>query len=379
MSESAHIKAKFSKRSMNRSLHTFNMEHVHFLDDKEDACTQTCTCAATPAQEAPGVDSAYEEIKETDATDMSFYEASPLSWSPAAQRTRGQYKDKNPKTLRMLKEIHRENERLRHHCLNQHLRLICRKVPGSAESGKETKVVMMQRIISYVAYLENTVRFMCTELGVKPDPSWLKITSNLQDMDQSETWRKEFLAVHSEDSRDSEVFSRNISRRLTLSSPTIDSTSDLNDNSAFQFKRPKPKTQPSQESQDSSAPSSSLSVDEDSSDGWQWIMSAESVVIDGSEHFDSFLNNTDSDTNMFELPHQTFESKLMKSPEEVKWLVSPDRSPSQQQLEEHYGIKCDSKYFDGQSGDLMHAFSISPDQVIPQATVKEEVVEENEV
>ncbi|BFZ12399.1 hypothetical protein BsWGS_15438 [Bradybaena similaris] len=384
-SERARTKTHVSKRSVTRSLHTFNVDNINFLDEKEDACTQTCACAterSTPAQQLPSADSAYEEIKETDMTDMSFYEASPFCWSPAAVRTRTQFgKDKTPKSLKMLKEIHRENERLRHHSLNQHLRLICRKVPGSAESGKETKVVMMQRIISYVAYLENTARFMCAELGVKPNPTWLKVTSSLQDMDESETWKKEYLAVHSEDSRDSEVFSRNVSRHLTLSSPTIDSTTDLNGNSAFPFKRPRSNRQPSQESQDSSAATSSLSMDGDSSDAWQWIMSTETVVGDGSENFGTFFNNTDSDTSLFELPHPTFESKLMKSPEEVKWLASPDKSPFRLQgkLYEHCGIKCDSKYFEEQPADFMHTLIVSPDQVIPQATVKEEVVVENKV
>lgn len=82
--------------------------------------------------------------------------------------------------------------------------------------------------------------------------------------------------------RDSEVFSRNVSHHLTLSSPTIDSTTDLNGNSAFPFKRPKSTRQPSQESQDSSAATSSLSMDGDSSDAWQWIMSTETVAGDGS-------------------------------------------------------------------------------------------------
>lgn len=65
-SERAHTKTQVSKRSVTRSLHTFSMDNTNFLDEKEDACMQTCMCAterSTPAQQTPSADSAYEEIK----------------------------------------------------------------------------------------------------------------------------------------------------------------------------------------------------------------------------------------------------------------------------------------------------------------------------
>ena len=37
---------------------------------------------------------------------------------------------------------------------------------------------MMQRVISYIAFLENSIRFLCTELGSKPHPSWVLLTNN---------------------------------------------------------------------------------------------------------------------------------------------------------------------------------------------------------
>jgi len=36
----------------------------------------------------------------------------------------------------------------------------------------------MQRVISYIAFLENTIKFLCWQLGSKPHPSWVLLTDN---------------------------------------------------------------------------------------------------------------------------------------------------------------------------------------------------------
>ena len=43
----------------------------------------------------------------------------------------------------------------------------------------------MQRIIAYMAYLENTLRHLSSELDIDPDPSLLLLTSNVQDIEES--------------------------------------------------------------------------------------------------------------------------------------------------------------------------------------------------
>ncbi|XP_025104730.1 uncharacterized protein LOC112570504 isoform X2 [Pomacea canaliculata] len=120
--------------------------------------------------------------------DTFAYQLSPQSLlerslkSPEQQqKTLSSRRERTPNTLRVMMEKHRHSERLRHHTLNERLKVICQKVPGSAEDGKETKVVMMQRIISYIAYLENTINLLCTHLGIEPCLHWLLLTTNTQD------------------------------------------------------------------------------------------------------------------------------------------------------------------------------------------------------
>ncbi|XP_060079792.1 uncharacterized protein LOC132559189 [Ylistrum balloti] len=84
--------------------------------------------------------------------------------------------DRTPNTLLRI-ERHRQNERVRHHSLNKSMMNVCNKVPGIGNFLKETKVVMMQRIIAYICYLENTLQSVCDNLGLRI--SQLRLPTNL--------------------------------------------------------------------------------------------------------------------------------------------------------------------------------------------------------
>ncbi|CAL1538064.1 unnamed protein product [Lymnaea stagnalis] len=257
-------------------------------------------------------------LEESAAEAMKYFESQLLT--PVIQRRPNFYqRDKTPNTLKMLKEKHRENERQRHHSLNQHLRLICKKVPGSAEDGKETKVLMMQRIISYIAYLENTIKFMSSELNIRPQTSWLSLTSSVKDIEKSGTWRREFSVMSSDDSEDSQVFANNVTCRLKLSSPTIDSTTDSvpGDSVCPSTSWAVESDNLAQESQDSTVPTSSifLEIDEDSStrDCQDWLVPQVEVAMDERANFDGLLDQSEYDQALFELPSSTFEVNKMQN------------------------------------------------------------------
>ncbi|XP_070179416.1 uncharacterized protein [Littorina saxatilis] len=141
-------------------------------------------------------------------------------------------KNRTPNTLRHIMEKHRHSERIRHHTLNEQLKAICSLVPGSADDNRETKVVMMQRVISYIAFLENTIEFLCGCLGSKPHPSWVLLTTNFRDY-----FKDYFKGFEDTDIGDDEVLAatQNLSQsmqdevsygRFKVSSPTVDSTTD---------------------------------------------------------------------------------------------------------------------------------------------------------
>ncbi|XP_059171394.1 uncharacterized protein LOC131952648 isoform X2 [Physella acuta] len=348
-------------------------------EDREDVFTQTETYTVhKPIQQEMSSEISEMILENSAAEAMTYFESQLLSSPSSKKKTNYYHKDKTPNTVKMLKEKHRENERLRHHSLNQHLRLICKGVPGSAEDGKETKVVMMQRIISYVAYLENTIKYMSSQLNVCPDPSWLKLTSSIKDIEKSGTWRREFYAISSDDSEDSEIFASNISCRLKLSSPTVDSTTDSMPSNKPSHKSPTLKIENFlQESQDSTCPSSSLyqDTDEDQSNNASgcpgWVVPAEEVIIEESDNFDQLLGNNDYDHTIFELPSSTFESKYMETPDEVEWLGSPDNCVFYEgKPENQFGIRCDPNFQDEQLSDMSHTIIVSPNQVLPQTTIK---------
>ena len=65
--------------------------------------------------------------------------------------------------------LFRENERHRHHGLNASIREISRRIPGYDENGKETKIIKLQRIISYICHMEDEIMGLCDELGIALD------------------------------------------------------------------------------------------------------------------------------------------------------------------------------------------------------------------
>lgn len=88
---------------------------------------------------------------------------------------------------------------------------------------------------------------------------------------------------------DSEIFASNITCRLKLSSPTIDSTTDSMPSNKPSHKSPTLKVENFlQESQDSTCPSSSLyqDTDEDQSNNASgcpdWLVPAEEIIIEES-------------------------------------------------------------------------------------------------
>ncbi|KAH9512843.1 hypothetical protein Btru_036737 [Bulinus truncatus] len=241
---------------------------VSVLDDREDVCTQT---------ESVSTSSRMKDQKKPMIHTVTTCKEDFLPPLKYQRQTSFLTRDKTLSTIKLLKEKHRENERLRHHSLNQHLRLICKKVPGSAEDGKETKVVMMQRIISYIAYLENTIKYLSSQLNIRPDPSWLLLTSNVKEIEKSGLW--EFSVLSSDDSEDNERFTRNISYHMTMSSPTINSTTEL---TSFE-PQPHFRVILQDESQDSVVPSTNL-------------------FTDIEEKFDPMFSQPESDHTIFEIP-----------------------------------------------------------------------------
>ncbi|XP_012935832.1 uncharacterized protein LOC101857319 isoform X2 [Aplysia californica] len=350
------------------------------FEEREDACTQTDGHKKPmPVEQICYPKFPYpEELETLQKLPFSLGQTQILGSPPLRRKTNQHLRNKTPNTVKILMEKHRENERLRHHSLNEHLRLICKKVPGSAEDGKETKVVMMQRIISYMAYLENTVRFMCSELGTQADPNLLLLTSSVQDIEQAGTWNREFVTFSSDDS-DSEVSVPSLSRRLKLSSPTIDSTTDSLTGSSDLRVSGYYESGLNDDSQDSAVPSSNYSVEvNDSVDGPfpDFVLPSEEIVIGEPGNLDTFLGDTQYDNAMFELPSSTFE--VMDVPE-VKWLGSPDLSPNMSQVKQDVGIKCDHSLMQDQPNDLMNTLTtVSPDQILPLATIKQELKEQME-
>ncbi|RUS81192.1 hypothetical protein EGW08_011057 [Elysia chlorotica] len=348
-------------------------------NEQEDACTQTdgsAVCNSVPDVDGPEMEVPYESQEPTIFTEMVS--------QPFLRRRRGHYFPKeNAYLLKSMKEKHRENERLRHHSLNQHLKDICKSVPGSAEDGKETKVVMMQRIISYMSYLENSIKTLCSKLSTKPNHRWTVLTSSLKDIEKAGTWQKESAATLSEDSMDCSIIP-SMSLRLKLSSPTIDSTTDpttcdssvsmgppLSEDCSSGF--------PEEEPEDATVPSyhgftqnKQDNLDFDQEDNW--CTSTEKIEVQNSESIDAFLdNNTDFHQSLFEFSSTAMENKMIDSPCEVKWLGSPEKSPlTLQGRTNKFGIQCDLQTPEDQVCDLTHTLLVSPDKVIPVQLVEEQ-------
>ncbi|GFR97935.1 transcription factor Sox-14 [Elysia marginata] len=264
---------------------------------------------------------------------------------------------------------------LRHHSLNQHLRDICKSVPGSAEDGKETKVVMMQRIISYMSYLENTIRALCSQLNTKQNHRWTLLTSSLKDIERAGTWQKESAATHSENNMVCSIFP-GMSLHRKLSSPTIDSTTDpkRNDSSCSVDLPVAESCLPSLKDEDSQdtivhAPLGFAlnRTDDTDMDKDEWCSSTENCGSNESEAIDEFLGaNTDFQQCPFESLSVALENKIIESPCEVKWLGSPEKSPmTLQGKTSRFGIQCDLQTSEDQPSDLAHHLFVSPNKVIP--------------
>ncbi|KAH9512844.1 hypothetical protein Btru_036740 [Bulinus truncatus] len=282
---------------------------VSVLDDREDVCTQT---------ESVSTSSRMKDQKKPMIHTVTTCKEDFLPPLKYQRQTSFLTRDKTLSTIKLLKEKHRENERLRHHSLNQHLHLICKKVPGSAEDGKETKVVMMQRIISYIAYLENTIKYLSSQLNIRPDPSWLLLTSNVKEIEKSGLW--EFSVLSSDDSEDNERFTRNISYHMTMSSPTINSTTEL---TSFE-PQPHFRVILQDESQDSVVPSTNL-------------------FTDIEEKFDPMFSQPESDHTIFEIP-----------------LHAEGICNCQ------YDIQSEPACLTDPPCDMTHSIIVSPNQVLPQ-------------
>ncbi|GFO41370.1 transcription factor sox-14 [Plakobranchus ocellatus] len=85
------------------------------------------------------------------------------------------------------------------------------------------------------------------------------------------------------------------------------------------------------------------------------------------ESFDVLLDgNADFDQSLFEFTSTTIDNKIMESPCEVKWLGSPEKSPTMLQgTTSIFGIQCDPHTPEDQTYDISHTEVVSPDKVIP--------------
>nr|KAI8740610.1 hypothetical protein BgiMline_023700 [Biomphalaria glabrata] len=332
------------------------------FDDKEDVYTQTDSISLSRSRRGSA-----QEFNDSVMRSVMYCKTDFVN--PVQYQRRANYFNKNRTltTMKLLREKHRENERLRHHSLNQHLRLICKKVPGSAKDGKETKVVMMQRIISYIAYLENTIKSLSSQLNIPSDPSWSLLTSSVKEIEKSGLW--EFSIMSSDDSEDSDRFSIQPSHGLNLSSSTMNSTAV----STYCQSTPDSRNSAEDNSQDSIVPTASFitDIEGDSTSGFY-----EDWVVPGNDHKPENLSQSDNDQVILEFPIHCIERTLMDTPEKLEWLGSPDRSSvsNQGMSENHFGIRCDLAGVDDQPYDLSHSIIVSPNQVLPQITVKKPLV-----
>ncbi|XP_064602623.1 uncharacterized protein LOC135468350 isoform X2 [Liolophura sinensis] len=87
---------------------------------------------------------------------------------------------RTPNTLMRLQEKHRQNERVRHHTLIKNMKAVCSRVPGYDEKAKETKVVMLQRVVDYICHIEQHIQGLSDELGIKLDLSNTFLTTKIR-------------------------------------------------------------------------------------------------------------------------------------------------------------------------------------------------------
>ncbi|XP_033734603.1 uncharacterized protein LOC117323468 [Pecten maximus] len=305
-----------------------------------------------------------------------------------------QKNDRTPNTLLRI-ERHRQNERVRHHTLNKSMMNVCNKVPGIGNFLKETKVVMMQRIIAYICYLENTLQSVCDNLGFRI--SQLRLPTNLlteqwqpnADRSKAKVSTSGFskgsrLKVNLKESIGSCVRpyrTRNkllkrlepiAKRHLKVSSPTIDSTTD---NAALEIK------QNLLESSDFELPQvKEEPVDYNSSSG---TMDFQCIQKPYGDDMDVFLdhNACTAPSTMEDTPSYFTEDflptsttldnfpdafDLMSSPlgARSKYLLLSPKVRAMDSLTD-FGIRSDKKDFVEQWENIHEMRTISPECVLP--------------
>ncbi|XP_071079316.1 uncharacterized protein [Haliotis cracherodii] len=307
-------------------------------------------------------------------------EASPCS----RRRTNSSKKNRTPRTALKMMERHRENERTRHHNLNDSLSEICKDVPGSSQDGRETKVVMMQRIISYVAYLENTIVKLCSELGVPYSNSMTSLTLQLR----TEIENRSVYTDKGNKSRNERDYmkktplndKRSLSRRLKLSSPTVDSTSD------HQVPQHVPRATESKDcSQDSTVPTSSFLPFFNDNAVAPWFVNTEpeEEVVNSCEYDPFFSQEVEANDCL------RFSSSLMEPrspqlparylshivPTSLSLLSSPDHREGNKENTTTFNLGgnimnigqvdwCRSERDTSFDPDLPHSQAVSPDNVL---------------
>ncbi|ESO86145.1 hypothetical protein LOTGIDRAFT_235519 [Lottia gigantea] len=296
--------------------------------------------------------------------------------SPTNRKKTGGRKERTPRTLLKLMERHRHNERVRHHTLNERLRVICQFVPGSGEDGRETKVVMMQRIISYIAYLENTICQIRSQLGLTAEPCLTPLTIQLRR--QIDEFAKLAVVPNMDEATKSKRSrmepKKEAPRRYKISSPTVDSTTDI----PFYTK---PYYHNSQESsQDSMAPTSTFySMNSDNSlphwledpmlhsnDDFESLF--DHPVFDKSNHFqpiitsDSFskVNDVTMSECFFEPIQESFTILSQPTSDSSKQSDHTNHDILSESMQQVFGLNSSNET----DSDFLTSMVVSPDKVL---------------
>ncbi|XP_067680204.1 uncharacterized protein [Haliotis asinina] len=306
-------------------------------------------------------------------------EASPSS----RRRTNSSKKNRTPRTALKMMERHRENERTRHHNLNDSLGEICKDVPGSSQDGRETKVVMMQRIISYVAYLENTIVQLCSELGIPYSSSMTSLTLQLRNEMENRTVQtdKGNRKSSSRNDRDSMKETpmndkHSFGRRLKLSSPTVDSTSD------HQVPQHIPKATESKDcSQDSTVPTSSFLPFLNDNAVAPWFVNTEQEEVINACEYDPFFSQVVEANDCLRFSSSLMEPRSPQLPARnsshvvptsLNLLSSPDqREDDKENKTFNLGVNImnigQNDWYEQDTSfdpDMPHSQAVSPDNVL---------------
>nr|XP_022330754.1 uncharacterized protein LOC111129007 isoform X1 [Crassostrea virginica]XP_022330755.1 uncharacterized protein LOC111129007 isoform X1 [Crassostrea virginica]XP_022330756.1 uncharacterized protein LOC111129007 isoform X1 [Crassostrea virginica]XP_022330757.1 uncharacterized protein LOC111129007 isoform X1 [Crassostrea virginica]XP_022330758.1 uncharacterized protein LOC111129007 isoform X1 [Crassostrea virginica] len=184
-----------------------------------------CFCADSSNENSMGFASDESGgISNTLTLPLSSSTLSPISAHTKHNKRAG---EKTPKTLLKMMERHRENERVRHHTLNESMKKVCERVPGYSDVMKETKVVMMQKIIAYICYLENTVHDLCEKLDLKVNDLFMSTDFITEQLRVKKAFKKDATVLKQKTRNKAESKRHQLDHRSRkISSPTIDSTTD---------------------------------------------------------------------------------------------------------------------------------------------------------